>query len=209
MNINIETINALITVIGTFIATLLITRYTMRRNIPLGKLEISYNRIYYPILTLLDNDANQEDLVNDLELRIKKYKKYFNLTTLRIYSDLQSTIKNKKSTKRIYKKLENDIYDTCYYLRGKLGYLNPGYYKAFLSLSFDKKLVVLALLDLLIIYILCFISFFPYDGIMELTSAFVVAFFIILLAIICLQIIVFAWGKMCCFIKTLKEYYSL
>ena len=50
----IEFVKIILPVLITGIFTFLITKYTYHKNIPLDKLEISYNRIYYPIFCIND-----------------------------------------------------------------------------------------------------------------------------------------------------------
>lgn len=52
----IEILKAVLPVIITGIITFLITKYSYHKNIPLDKLEIAYNRIYYPIYCLITSD---------------------------------------------------------------------------------------------------------------------------------------------------------
>lgn len=48
----------------TGIFTFLITRYNYNKNIPLDKLEIAYNRVYYPLFRLIKDN-------NDIRFRYK------------------------------------------------------------------------------------------------------------------------------------------
>ena len=45
----LEKLDSLIAVLATGLITFFITKYKYHKNIPLDKLEIAYNRIYYPI----------------------------------------------------------------------------------------------------------------------------------------------------------------
>ena len=66
MDVNImEILKEVVPVIITGIFTFLITKYTYNKNIPLDKLEITYNRIYYPVYQLLYN-KNLKDTITDI-----------------------------------------------------------------------------------------------------------------------------------------------
>lgn len=205
MEINIEIVKVLITIIGSSLTTFFITRYTMKRNVPLEKMEIAYNRIYYPIFVLLKTEAKKEDVIKDLAIRIKKYNKYCKLTTIRLYTEFKETMNDNKSTKLVYQKLENDILDTSYYLRGKLGYLNPGFFESFMSFSLDKKLYLLSLLDLLAIYLLCLFSFIPIKGLINITATLIIVLLVFLVFISGWWLFLFVWEKVCCFRHNAKK----
>lgn len=64
------------------IFTFFVTKYSYNKNRPLDKLEIAYNRIYYPIFNMVsDKNLSIDDIVIKSEDYIIKYDKYVDLTT--------------------------------------------------------------------------------------------------------------------------------
>ena len=68
--------DGIIATIITGIFTFFITKYTYHKNAPLDKLEISYDRIYYPIYRLIRSNKNVLEIVEKSELYLLKYNKY-------------------------------------------------------------------------------------------------------------------------------------
>lgn len=163
--------------------TFFITKYTYSKNIPLDKLEIAYNRIYYPIYMILSNKENNNDInyvINKSRLYLNKYKKYADRSTLAIFDSLCRCNKNAKR-KSIYKIFKNNIYDKNSYLRRRLGYLEPNPLQMYKYSSSSDKSSVRVLLEFLAIYILIWIG-----GITDYTKtvcAYIIAVLMIILFI--------------------------
>lgn len=135
------------------IITFLITKYTYHKNRPLDKLEITYNRVYYPIYKLIKEKKSQEDVIKKCDFYFLKYNKYVNKSTL-IAFDLIKIENERKKIKKLYGKFITNIYSQNSYLRRKLGYLEPSFFNIYsYSSSFDKRICEL-FLCLMIIYIL-------------------------------------------------------
>lgn len=48
-----EIINTILPALITGVFTFIVTKYNYNKNVPLDKMEISYNRIYYPIYKII------------------------------------------------------------------------------------------------------------------------------------------------------------
>ena len=93
MNILISVLPACIT--GT--VTFLVTKYNYHRNVPLDKLEITYNRLYYPIYRLLRDNKETMDVIERSDKYIKKYGKYIDRSTLKAFEFLKANPQDKKA----------------------------------------------------------------------------------------------------------------
>lgn len=83
-------VSALIAALGTF----LITKYTYNRNIPLDKLEISYNRIYYPIQRLIRDNNDILQIIEKSEIYLLKYDKFVDRSTIKAFRMLKENAEN-------------------------------------------------------------------------------------------------------------------
>lgn len=129
-------------------ATNIITRYFQKQ--PNEKLEISYNRIYYPLFKIIMNNKGKKDdeidyikVRDELKLRLDKYHKYADRTTINAFNQFDLSIKNnhQKQTIRIYKNIiyDNIVGENCK-LRKILGYPEPSIFKNYIYLSNKNKL---------------------------------------------------------------------
>ncbi|MCM1500754.1 MAG: hypothetical protein NC124_20030, partial [Clostridium sp.] len=113
MNTIFEVSKVILPSIITGLCTFLITRYTYNKNRPLDKLEIAYNRIYYPLYRIIsDKDINQDInvVIDKCRLYFTKYNKYVDISTKRLYESVCQCNKEAKR-KSIYRKFVNNIYD--------------------------------------------------------------------------------------------------
>ena len=155
MELIFEILKIILPAIITGLSTFIITKFTYNKNIPLDKLEISYNRIYYPLYELINNraDTNYEEykiyldsVINESELRIKKYRKYVDRATLKafnlmLYSNTQA---KKEDNFYIFK---DNIFDRCAYLRRRLGYLEPNLLQLYKYSSYFEKFLFRAIIE--------------------------------------------------------------
>ena len=125
MDLLVEILKEILPAIITGICTFFITRYSYNKNVPLDKMEIAYNRIYYPIYKIIY--GKYKDNINDLDTTIRKikpyldkYNKYADISTIKLF-DLLCKNKDKNS----YINFVNNICNKNTYLRRKLGYLEP------------------------------------------------------------------------------------
>ncbi len=70
----------------TGIITFLITKYEYHRNVPLEKMEVAYNRIYFPLFQLIRNEKDVSKIVKQSEQYFQKYNKYVDSSTLIAFS---------------------------------------------------------------------------------------------------------------------------
>lgn len=125
-----EIFKIVFSVIATGLCTFLITKYTYNKNRPLDKLEIAYNRVYYPLYQILfsnDGDINNiEEVINKGRLYFNKYGKYIDVSTMRLFNLLCECEKEARR-KSIYRRFKDNIHNRNSYLRRRLGYLEPGF----------------------------------------------------------------------------------
>lgn len=112
---------ALFPVIVTGLITFFISRYSFNKNHPLDKLEIAYNRVYYPLFRLTnDKSKSPKEILNLCDKYLTKYDKYVNRSTLRAY-----TVAQQDGRYITYKKFKDNIFNQSSFLRHRLGYLEP------------------------------------------------------------------------------------
>ena len=165
-----EILKTILPAIIAGLSTFLITKYTYNKNIPLDKLEISYNRIYYPLYEIINNrsDTNYEEykiyldsIINDAEFRIKKYPKYIDRATLKAFNLMLYSNTQAKKEENFYI-FKDNIYNRCAYLRRRLGYLEPNSIQLYkYSSNSDRRLIRLSI-ELCLILIFAMIgTIFP------------------------------------------------
>lgn len=160
MELLFEILKTILPAIIAGFSTFLITKYTYNKNIPLDKLEISYNRIYYPLYKLICNENNKDNIdliITETKLRFKKYQKYVDISTLRIFNSLcnSKTISKKKADYQIF--IDN-IYNRNAYLRRRLGYLEPNLLQLYRYSSSSEKSTFRMVLEFGITYIFMFLG---------------------------------------------------
>ena len=75
----------------TGVVTFMVTKYNYYKNIPLDKLEITYNRVYYPIYHMVKYEkAELTRLIEKCEVTLKKYNKYVDRTTIVAFEYLKN-----------------------------------------------------------------------------------------------------------------------
>lgn len=148
----IEILKIILPTLITGIFTFLVTKYNYNKNVPLDKMEISYNRIYYPIYQIIhkkDVMKNLNTTIEDIKLYLDKYNKYADISTLKTFNSL---CKNKDNYS--YNNFANNIYNKNTYLRRRLGYLEPNIFQLYTYSNKSEKFVIRLLLELIILY--CF-----------------------------------------------------
>lgn len=171
----------------TSICTFLITKYTYNKNKPLDKLEIAYNRIYYPLYKLIKNkniNNNINLIIDTSKLYFNKYDKYVDRTTLRAFEFLcQCDTDTKK--KEAFKNYKNNIIDKNFYLRRRLGYLESSFLQMYTYSSKKDKSTFRILIELTCLYIMMIIySELNEKWQMRLISIIIILFFIVFIEII-------------------------
>lgn len=155
MEIIFEILKTVLPVIITGIITFLIAKYSYNNNKPLDKLEIAYNRVYYPLYKLIkDENVNDNlDLIIDkAKFYLKKYDKYVDRSTSRAFYFLCDCNTNAKK-KDAYQNFKNNIYDRNSYLRRKLGYLEPSFLQIYTYSSKSEKSTLRILMELCGMYL--------------------------------------------------------
>lgn len=132
--------------ITTGLFTFIITKYTYNKNRPLDKLEIAYNRIYYPIYKIIsDKNISMKVAIDKINIYLLKYNKYVDISTKRIFESLRECKKETKK-KSVYQKFKDNIFNKNFYLRRKLGYLEPTLFELYkYSMPSTQSLIRIAL----------------------------------------------------------------
>lgn len=149
MDIIIEVLKMVLAPFMTGFFGFLVAKYTYNRNIPLDKLEVAYNRIYYPLFRIIsDKNANMDEVIRKSEIYFTKYDKYADISTKRSYLQLRDCKKVEKEA--LFQIFRNNIYDRHSFLRRRLGYLEPNFlqqYKYFTSTAkFEIRIVIMSLI---------------------------------------------------------------
>lgn len=156
-----ETLKVILPAITAGLFTFFITKYTYNKNRPLDKLEIAYNRIYYPIYKMIsDDNLCMDEIINKCNTYILKYNKYVDISTKKIF-ELLYTCTKKAKKKSIYKNFKDNIYNRNSYLRRRLGYLEPNFAQLYKYAEPGLKLLFRITIGMCILYvtlILCSIT---------------------------------------------------
>lgn len=132
----------------TGIITFIITKYTYHRNRPLDKLEITYNRVYYPVYRLLKSYGSyNSDFINNCGFYLEKYHKYVDNTTLIAYKALKDT-----PNKNTYANFAENIRSENSYLRIQLGYLESNSFKVFKYIPSKEKFKIIFCFEVILMY---------------------------------------------------------
>lgn len=144
-----EIFKEVVPVIITGIITFLITKYTYNKNIPLDKLEVAYNRIYFPVYQLIHNKNSEDVIANipQISFYFKKYNKYVDRATLKAFG-----LFCKHNNKENFLIFTNNIYDKNVYLRRRLGYLEPNFFQMYTYSSKNERSIFRILVEFIIIY---------------------------------------------------------
>lgn len=138
------------------ISTFLITKYTYNKNKPLDKLEIAYNRVYYPILRIISNRKINNNDINEVidksKIYFVKYDKYIDTSTKRLFEAL-CNCQNITKKKTIYENFTNNINNRNSFLRRRLGYLEPNFAQIYKYSVPSTKSFFRIIIELVIIYI--------------------------------------------------------
>ena len=152
-------------------------KYSYSKNVPLEKMEIAYNRIYYPLYNLLKDvkyknlsQEEKEQLYSKISNCLKKYNKYADRTTIRSYKIL-----HEKYSDKLFENFCNNVDNRCSFLRRKLGYLEPSIFEVYIYLSRNEKRT----LNIIILSCFAYIS----TIFITITNKTIQQFFIIICAI--------------------------
>lgn len=166
-----EIITGSFPVIITGIYTFILTKYSFYKNVPLDKLEISYNRVYYPLYRMLRNtpykNVNHVKILNDSHFIFLKYDKYVSLSTRNVYENYKEMHiyhhHNNKEMKKYYLNYANNVLEYNIRLRNKLGYPHVSIIESYKYLpKTDKNIIDMGFL-LTMIYIFIFL-YYSYEN---------------------------------------------
>lgn len=186
--------------ITTGIFTFFITKYTYNKNRPLDKLEIAYNKVYYPLYKLIHYNDYSKDidiLINKAKHYFKIYDKYIDRSTIKAFNYL---CEGHESERRVaYKNFENNIYNRNSYLRRRLGYLEPNLLQIYKYLSSSDKsnFRIVIWLMLLCIFLMIMIAFANYSlqCITDVLCIIVVIIFLAIMAEIIFKLAIIIYYK--------------
>lgn len=153
MKILLQLTTELAPVIITGLITFLITKYTCDKNVPLDKIEIAYNRIYYPLSKLLRNDnVSQLEIQNKMDYILLKYDKYLSQTTKFTYLDYKNDINNNVNSDKYFATFTQNVFEYDSNYRKLLGYPQAKVIESFRYMKYIHKLILLTLILLIVIY---------------------------------------------------------
>lgn len=138
----------------TYIATI----KSSKNNFPLNNMNFSYNKIYYPIFTMIQNEKFITDTqINKIAKILNKHKKYADLFTLHLFKALQSA-KNERLQNSEYNRFKNHIIDKNYSLRKLLGYPTSNFFHTYLYSPYQLQYLFRLCFYFIFVYILAIIS---------------------------------------------------
>lgn len=160
MNIKeiIEYAAELFPVVLTGIITFIITKYTCSRNIPLEKMEIAYNRFYYPLYNelrfLTAKKADHSKIIKKIEKMILKNDKYITPITKRIYLEYKKAYDNNNTIfiKIAFINFKKDIIKYNTKLRSRLGYLQSDIFDIYRSSPKEEQILLNFTLSFMLLY---------------------------------------------------------
>ncbi len=176
----ITKLDGVVAAIITGIFTYLITRYTCHKNLPVDKLEITYNRVYYPIYCLIRSGDSTERVIEKCKIYFNKYAKYVDKSTLRAFDYLKDSTGSKKE--KAYSNFKSNIYTFDTKLRRRLGYMESNVFTMYTYSSESDRRMLRLVMEIMGIYLPVFAMTYikNEDGIYALagTSAFFIIIFI-------------------------------
>lgn len=149
MDTFIDILNEFLPVIGTGLITFLITKYSYNKEVPLDKMEIAYNRLYYPMYRLTRENSNISEVVGKSGEYLKKYGKYVDRSTIVAYNFLYEN----QDDKNAYENFKNNIFAICLKLRRRLGYLEPSFFNMYTYSAPKEKALLNILFAVMVMYI--------------------------------------------------------
>ncbi len=191
-----EILKIVLPAIITGIFGFLVAKYTYNNNKPLDKLEIAYNRVYYPLYNFIkqNNNADIDIIIEKAKYYFEKYDKYVDRSTLNIYNSL-NRCDTKAKKKSIYNIFCNNIYDKNAYLRRRLGYLEPNFLQIYTYSSSSEKSTFRIFGELFIIYFCLILGSVTKDKIQMVVAAIFIIFIFILIIEVIHKFILFAYYK--------------
>lgn len=148
----LEIVKVILPACITGVVTFWVTKYNYYKDIPLDKLEITYNRVYYPIYHMVKyKNLELTQLIENCEVSFKKYNKYVDRSTIIAFEYLKNNVDKQKA----YTNFEDNIYSINGKLRRRLGYLEPGIFDMYTYSKPEAKRRFRMGMEIIV---LCFIS---------------------------------------------------
>ena len=158
MEVIFEIVKTIVPIILTGIITFWVTRYTQNRSVPLEKMELAYNRVYYPMYKIMRNkkwsELCHEEIKKEMDCRLKKYDKYISQSTRSTYNDYIKAFENGKRNKVYLQNFQNNILSYNNRLRYYLGYPQASVWEMYTYLDKKSKRLIKLCMCVAIIYIL-------------------------------------------------------
>lgn len=171
--------------------TFLVTKYTYNKK-SLDKLEITYNRFYYPVYKIVSTETDITKIVDQSKIYFVKYDKYIDISTKKLF-DLLCDCDKKTKKKHILQSFKNNVYDKNSYLRRRLGYLEPNFFQMYkYSLPSTKSLFRITI-EICIIYfsLMCFAMTENIRKAEKIYNAAIIVFLITTFVLLCEIIVCF------------------
>lgn len=186
----------------TSVTAFLIGRYNNFQNRPLDKMELAYNRVYYPVYRIMREDSIEiSTVIEKTKKYFCKYEKYIDRSTTMIYKQLCECTAMEEQ-ERIYSTFCDNIHDNCIYLRKKLGYLQPGYFRIYQYLPMKTKTLIRIVFEFAVCYFCaCVYSFVKIEKI----QLFCLTIFFICLCAVLLEFVFVFIRKVFVFTKKIRN----
>ena len=149
MNILMDILKVILPTTITGFITFIVTKYKCYSNKPIDKLQIAYDRVYYPIYRMIRNEDDHATIILKSSVYLNKYDKYVDRSTKVAFNYL----KDNPDLKHAYGNFENNIYAINTKLRRQIGYLEPNTITVLKYLSPSEKRVLRICFEMLICYL--------------------------------------------------------
>lgn len=149
MNILMDILKVIFPTTITGFITFIVTKYKCYNNKPIDKLQIAYDRVYYPIYRMIRNEDDHATIILKSSVYLNKYDKYVDRSTKVAFSYL----KDNPNLKHAYRNFEDNIYAMNTKLRRQIGYLEPNTITVLRYLGSSEKRVLRICFEMLICYL--------------------------------------------------------
>ena len=146
-----ELLKVILPSLFTGVLSFLVARYTSNKNMPLDKLEITYNQVYFPIYRLISEGKSIEEIKVKSEKYMRDNFKYVNETTWKAFKYLDDA--RGAEVQKAYANFKDNIRKMNAKLRKKLGYLEVDLIAQYTYLSAFEKNVYRLLGELTVAYL--------------------------------------------------------
>lgn len=164
------------------VSTFLVAKYTCRNNRPLDKLEIAYNRIYFPLYVWVNDkscsEIDHEEFQKKVNKLFMKYRKYVSQSTLDTFVLYKNAYEDKKNIKVTYKNFKDNLQNYNSSIRYKLGYPHTNRIESYRYLDKEIKQIIRAITSYIVAYLLAVIYEKTKNDIVLYTAAFPMLYFI-------------------------------